>query len=179
MLDIANILGRLLRICQSAFKIWRADAGHDDLIGEDLPGFTLSGGVTQLIPQPILLHAAQHGAFRILDLDHRAGRSQRHLGRFEAADFGEPANLIRAARQPGFETDDRGNIAKVKAAIQCFARAPDFRIAHWHPFQIGLHSGLLAVAPIAFARLRIMVLSAGAVGIIGAFMIVPGRDPRG
>ncbi len=40
LLDIADILRRLLFVGHGLIEIWRTHARHDNLVGEHLPGFT-------------------------------------------------------------------------------------------------------------------------------------------
>ena len=86
--------------------------------------------------------------------------------------------LLRAAEASGLpSSNELRKIADVDLPPDRLSRPTRHRVAHRHPFEIGLHRCGLARRPVAFC-FDLMVLRARAVRVIGALMVVPRAEPR-
>ncbi len=119
-----------------------------------------------------------------LGRDHSPPRCAQHV----AAEFGDRLgipdlvhhrriiDLLGPRRVAGFQRGQRRQIAEAVTAPElrlCAARlVQPFRLAHRHPFKIGLHRGGSPCVPSPFP-IGLMVLRTAGPRVVGAFMIVP------
>ena len=177
-LHFGNILRRDLRRCQGLGEIRQPDPGHDDLIGQHLPGRAGGDRAGQFAVEPGFLFGAKHGARGIgCHLHEFAGLGPGLDRRGRIAKRRRPAEAFRAAGQARFQGVQRCHIAEAEAAPDRCGHGPGGGLTNRHPLEIGLNRSHLPVAPLAFAVFRIVILCAGPVSVIGAFMIVPGANP--
>ncbi len=110
--------------------------------------------------------------------DRRRGGIGDVVHRLARRDVGQIIPLQIAPDEARFQHDQGGDVAKLKAAVNRFARTALGRIAYRHPLVIGLQGDALAGFPIAFVLIGVVILCPIAPGIIGDLVVVPDGDPR-